>query len=150
MPFRNSRGSSFRFGMVKLQPCENACEQESNAEFPLWHGKVATAAQARVGARPLTCFRFGMVKLQLGKDGHPKPRLLPSFRFGMVKLQLHRERLLPAHLHSFRFGMVKLQLKLQSSDLGAVLLFPLWHGKVATSRHICQICKSDLVSALAW
>ena len=82
--------TSFRFGMVKLQP-------------------------SQFGHRgALFCsFRFGMVKLQhldliINKEEEK------SFRFGMVKLQHDAtDAHYGIHGASFRFGMVKLQRMLQ-------------------------------------
>ena len=58
-----------------------------------------------------------------------------SFRFGMVKLQRVTVIAGIAALFCFRFGMVKLQPGSGEIASGARCAeFPLWHGKVATTR----------------
>ena len=72
--------------MVKLQLARHYLPKPTDSQFPLWHGKVATALG---DTSPRGCcggFRFGMVKLQ-PNTGSPRRRSCGCFRFGMVKLQ---------------------------------------------------------------
>ena len=98
--------------------------------------KLQLAAQARVGARPLTCFRFGMVKLQRFK-AHKIDRQTIGFRFGMVKLQRETFVRREGVVEKFPLwhGKVATLCRFHASE--HLLQFPLWHGKVATQCWRC-------------
>ena len=72
--------------MVKLQLESGERTITRIREFPLWHGKVATYPLSRACVHSDSCFRFGMVKLQLNNSPY-KMHCNARFRFGMVKLQ---------------------------------------------------------------
>ena len=101
--------------MVKLQRGDNAVGRRDCHRFPLWHGKVATEIIFH-GGKCYFGFRFGMVKLQLLIEASPHRASPTGFRFGMVKLQQVRGR----------------------RNRTLLEMFPLWHGKVATSPFVCS------------
>ena len=49
---------------------------DTGSQFPLWHGKVATYVAVEHAGIMFSCFRFGMVKLQLYKQ--PRATVIKS------------------------------------------------------------------------